>query len=315
MKKIHVFDLIHPRAVSLLQEQAEMVGWEDPAVTDVSDADAILVRTSKVPREMMEKSRKLKVIAKHGVGTDNIDLVAAKERGVMVVFTPEANMQSVAELVFGLLLAVARQVTEGDRALRAGTLRTMAPRNLSGLELSGKTLGLLGLGRVGQRVAAIGKSAFNMRVVGYDPYLPDSEFTRLGIDKAANLQTLLSLADFISISMPRTPETENIINETSLAMCKPNAILVNTSRGGLVDEEALFHALQKGQIRGAASDVFATEPPAKDTPLLGLPNFIGTPHIGAATEESLIRMGETAVQDILRVLNGEKPLFPWPGFA
>ena len=315
MKKIHVFDLIHPRAVSLLREQAEMVGWEDPAVTDVSDADAILVRTSKVPREMMEKSRKLQVIAKHGVGTDNIDLVAAKERGVMVVFTPEANMQSVAELVFGLLLAVARQVTEGDRALRAGALQTMAPRNLSGLELSGRTLGLLGLGRIGQRVSAIGKSAFNMRVVGYDPYLPDSEFTRLGIDKAMNLQTLLSLADFVSISMPRTPETENIINETSLAMCKPNAILVNTSRGGLVDEEALFHALQKGQIRGAASDVFATEPPAKDTPLLGLPNFIGTPHIGAATEESLIRMGETAVQEILRVLNGEKPLFPWPGFA
>ena len=315
MKKIHVFDLIHPRAVSLLREQAEMVGWEDPAVTDVSDADAILVRTSKVPREMMEKSRKLKVIAKHGVGTDNIDLVAAKERGVMVVFTPEANMQSVAELVFGLLLAVARQVTEGDRALRAGALQTMAPRNLSGLELSGRTLGLLGLGRIGQRVAAIAKSAFNMRVVGYDPYLPDSEFTRLGIDKAMNLQTLLSLADFVSISMPRTPETENIINETSLAMCKPNAILVNTSRGGLVDEEALFHALQKGQIRGAASDVFVTEPPAKDTPLLGLPNFIGTPHIGAATEESLIRMGETAVQEILRVLNGEKPLFPWPGFV
>lgn len=315
MKKVHVLDLIHPRAVALLTSQAEMVGWDDPTVADLSDADAVLVRTSKVTRDMMRAAPRLKVIAKHGVGTDNIDLAAAKERGVMVVFTPDANMQSVAELVFALLFAVARQVPEGDKALRSGALRTMAPRHLSGLELAGKTLGLLGLGRIGRRVAAIGKNGFDMRVVGYDPYLPDAEFTRLGITRAAGLEQLLPQADCISISMPKTPETENLLNRTTLALCKPTAILVNTSRGGLVDEEALYHALQSGALKGAASDVFVQEPPSRDNPLFTLPNFVGTPHVGAATEESLIRMGEGAVRDILCVLNGEKPQCPWPGFA
>lgn len=311
--RVHVTELIHENALKTLREHAEVVTWEDPAVRDLSGADAVIVRADVVDRAMMEAAPGLKVIGKHGVGVDAIDVAAAHELGKTVVFTPHANMEGVAELAVTLMLTVSRNVPRAHSQLKAGAYAKVAPKELTGVELLGKTLGLVGLGRIGQRVGEICGKGFGMTLVGYDPFLPDAKFAELGIKKAATVEELLPQADVISISVPLTPETTDLINAERLALCKKTAILINTARGGIVAENALFEALQSGVIRAAASDVFANEPIRPENPLMTLPNFVATPHIGASTEESLIRMGETVVEDVLRVLRGEEPHYPVRG--
>lgn len=308
--RVHVTELIHENALKTLRKHANVVTWEDPDVRDLSKADGVIVRAAVVDRAMMQAAPGLRVIGKHGVGLDAIDVAAAREFGKTVVFTPHANMEGVAELAVALMLAVARNIPYGHARLKAGAYEKVAPKELTGVELNGKTLGLVGLGRIGRRVGEICGKGFGMRLAGYDPFLPDAQFAELGIRKAATVEDLLPMADVISISVPLTPETASLINAERLGLCKKTAILVNTARGGIVEESALCEALQNGVIRAAASDVFASEPIRPENPLMALPNFAALPHIGASTEESLVRMGETVVADVLRVLKGEEPLYP-----
>lgn len=296
-----------------LRAHAEVVDWNDPGVRDLSEADGVIVRAATVDRAMMEAAPNLRVIGKHGVGVDAIDVAAARELGKIVTFTPYANMEGVAELAVTLMLDVSRQVARGHAQLKAGVYEKIAPKELTGVEMKGKTLGLIGLGRIGQRVGDICRNGFGMKLAGYDPFLPDEKYAELNIVKAAAVEELLPQADYVNISVPLTPETANLIDAQRLALCKKTAILVNTARGGIVDEAALCKALQTGVIRAAASDVFANEPIRPENPLLSLPNFVAMPHIGASTEESLVRMGETVVADVLRVLRGEEPLYPFRG--
>jgi D-3-phosphoglycerate dehydrogenase len=308
--RVHILEMIHARALAKLREHVAVVTWEDPCVRDLAEADGVIVRMAAVDRKMMENAPNLRVVGKHGVGVDAIDVAAARELGKTVVFTPHANTEGVAELAVGFMLSASRHIPLGHARLLAGAYEKTAPRELTGVELQGKTLGLIGLGRIGRRVGAICRDGFGMSLAGYDPFLPDARFGELGIRKAASVDDLLPQADHISISVPLTRETANLVNAERLALCKKNAILINTARGGIVDEEALSRALRNGTLRAAASDVFAHEPIRPEHPLMGLPNFIAMPHVGASTEESMIRMGETVVDDVLRVLRGEPPLYP-----
>ncbi|MCC8194519.1 MAG: hydroxyacid dehydrogenase [Deltaproteobacteria bacterium] len=311
--RVHVTEHIHESAMKTLREHVDVVTWEDASVRDLSKADGVIVRAAVVDRAMMENASHLKVIGKHGVGVDAIDVAAARELGKTVVFTPQANMEGVAELAVAFMLGVSRQIPYGHARLQAGAVPKIAPKELTGVELKDKTLGLVGLGRIGRRIGEICRNGFGMNLVGYDPFMPDDAFAKLGIGKAATVEELLPQADYVNISVPLTPETTRLINAARLALCKKTAILVNTARGGIVEEAALCAALQNGTIRGAASDVFADEPIRPENPLLALPNFVAMPHVGASTEESLVRMGTTVVDDVLRVLRGEAPLYPVTG--
>ena len=306
--KIYIPEPIHERPLAMAREHAQVVTWEDPGVMDWTDADAVIVRTTKVTRERMLAAPKLKIVAKHGMGTDNIDIPAAAELGVTVTNTPTANTESVAELAVTLALACARKIGQAVRT--EGTYDHISPRELSGTELQGKTVGLIGLGKIGYRTGCILRDGFGMAMAGYDPFVTAERAQELGVTKYETLPELFANADVLTISVPLTEGTRHLVNAQALQSARKGAILVNTARGGIVDEDALYAALKGGPLAAAAMDVFASEPPTKDNPLLTLDNFISTPHIGAATEEALIRMGTTAVEEILRVLGGQPPRYP-----
>ncbi|MFL9823772.1 NAD(P)-dependent oxidoreductase [Rhodoplanes sp. SY1] len=308
--QVIVTEPIHATPLARLRHEVEVVTWDDPRAGDWSQADAVIVRAAAVPRARIAAAPKLKVIGKHGIGVDAIDVGAARERGVTVVYTPTANVDSVAELAVGLMLALARRLPGNDRLLRAGATR-LAPPELTGTELGGKTLGLVGLGRISRRIAAIGRAGFGMRIAGYDPYVSAESAAALGITHHAALETLLAEADVISISVPYGPQTHHLIDAAALAACRPGTLLINTARGGVVDERALAAALAAGRLAGAACDVFEEEPPKPDHPLLAQKNFIGTLHVGAATEEALLRVGTIVVDDVLAVLRGAAPQFAY----
>jgi D-3-phosphoglycerate dehydrogenase len=263
--------------------------------------DALIAGTEPITAAALAAADRLKVIARHGVGYENIDLDAARARGIAVAIADGAIADSVADMALALMLALARRLSQGDRAVRSGAW----PR-LVGVEMRGKTLGIIGLGQIGRQVCRRAKG-FGMQVVAYDPY-PDERFARSWGVRYLSLDELLASADFVSLHAPVTPETRHLINPTTLAQMKPGAYLINTSRGELVDEAALAAALRQGRLAGAASDVFSKEPPG-DNPLLSLENFIATPHSAGQTEEGLRRMGEITAENVLRVLAGAAPLF------
>jgi D-3-phosphoglycerate dehydrogenase len=263
---------------------------EEQGIEMVRDADVLVV------------GLQLKVIGRCGVGLDNIDLKAAGERGIPVVYTPGANAQTVADLTLGLLLALARKIPQADRMTRDGQWK-----RIMGNDVWGKTLGICGLGQIGFNVAKRAKG-FEMNVVAYDLFENPSLAGELGIDYKSKAE-ILGESDFITLHLPLTPETRGFISIADLRAMKKTAILVNTSRGGIVDENALYMALKEGEIAGAALDVFEHEPPGK-TPLVELDNFIGSPHIGGITTEALGRIGMTVARDIVAVLKGQAPKFP-----
>lgn len=306
--KIYVTDPIHSLPLSYAEKVGEVIKWDDNRIADWYEANALIVRTTKVTKEKMFQTPNLKIIAKHGIGTDNIDLEAAKKLGIIVTNTPHANMESVAELAVSLILSSARKVPRALNMIKNG-LDKLAPKELTGVELGGKTVGLIGLGRIGLKVGSILKNGFNMNVIGYDPYMSETTALKMGIKKYDNLKEMLEVSDVVSISVPLVPSTVNLIAKEELDIMKETSILVNTSRGKIVNEADLYEALRNNKIGAAALDVFEIEPPSKDNKLFGLDNFIGTPHIGAATEEALIRMGQTAIEEIERVKNGEDPLY------
>ncbi|MCL2464457.1 MAG: phosphoglycerate dehydrogenase [Micrococcales bacterium] len=237
---------------------------------------------------------RLRVISRYGTGTDRVDLAAAKERGIVVAATPGANSVAVAELAIGLMLALARQIPTLDRAVRAGGW----PRT-HGMELTGKTLGVVGAGAIGRNVAQRARG-LSMNVVGYDPLVPDDVLDAAGITPLP-LAELLARADIVSLHVPLTDVTRYLIDAAALATMKPGALLLNTSRGGLIDEGAAYDALTSGHLGGLGLDAYETEPP-RDCALLTLDNVVATPHAGAHTDEAVERMADAAVDNLLKAL-------------
>jgi D-3-phosphoglycerate dehydrogenase len=245
------------------------------------------------------------VIARHGVGVDNIDLAAATRRRVPVAYTPDANRVSVAEHVLAVMAALAKRLVEYDAATRRGAWDV---RNSYGaIDLAGKTLGVVGVGRIGATVARKAAAAFDMRVVGYDPHLPPGAVTDCCAEEARSLEDLLAASDAVTLHVPLTPRTRGLIGARELALMRASAILVNTSRGGVVDEAALGDALAAGRPRGAALDVFEREPVDPRHPLFALPNVLVTPHTAALTAECAARMAAGAARAIAAVLDGGRP--------
>ena len=311
-KKAVVTEPIHSKGLEILRTGAEVIYLPElPGKTlgdVIGEAHAIAVRVAKIGRDLLERANNLMVIAKHGVGYDNIDIEAASEKRVVVVYTTRDNAESVAEHNLGLMLSLSKKIVTSDRVLRQG--RFGRREDYIGVELMGKKLGLIGLGRIGSTLASLCQSAFSMDIIAYDPYVPKEKAEQLGITKAEEIDELLPKADYVVICVPLTKETTNLIGDRELSLMKPGSFLVNSSRGGIVDEKALYNHLTKGKIAGAAMDVFVNEPPPSDHPLLSLDNFIATPHIAGVTQEATRRMAVTVAEEILRVFRGERPKFP-----
>ncbi|MEF3405345.1 phosphoglycerate dehydrogenase [Agromyces sp. CCNWLW203] len=276
-------------------------GTDRPALlAALADADAILVRSAtKVDAEAIAAAPKLKVIARAGVGLDNVDIKAATAAGVMVVNAPTSNIISAAELTVGHILSLARHIPAAHSALAQGEWKRSA---YTGVELYEKTIGIIGLGRIGALIAAR-LQAFGTNVIAYDPYITAARAQQLGV-QTVSLDELLEQSDFITIHMPKTPETTGMIGTEQFARMKPTAFIVNVARGGLIDEDALHDALVNRTIAGAAVDVFVSEPP-RDSPLLGLPNIVVTPHLGASTDEAQEKAGVSVAKSVRLALAGE----------
>lgn len=271
--------------------------------TIYSSSEALLVRGAKVDKKLIENMSKLKVIARGGVGTDNIDIKAATEHDVYVCNVPYANYTSVAEHVIALILALSHQIKNGDRALRKGDFS--ARHTYVGQEVSGKTIGVIGFGKIGQLVAEKCMYGLGMNVIAYDPYV--KEVKQKGVELIENVELIYEQADFITLHLPYNSLLHHIIDGSILKKMKKSTYLINCARGGLIDEIALAEAIKNKEIAGAGIDVFEIEPPAKDHILWGLENVIVTPHMGASTQDALVRMAVGAAKEIARVLGGEEP--------
>ena len=302
---------MHQEGTALLEENCDVVyarSYDEKDVIDQAvDVDAIILRANgEVSQKIIAAAPKLKVIGRHGVGLDAIDLEAAKKRGIRVVYTPEANKESVAEHFVALTLMLAKKIRLADIALR--NCYWKARYELIGTELRGKTLGVLGFGRIGQQTARICRYGFDMRILYYDPIeFPEAEKE---IDASrVDQKNLVKTSDFVSINMPLLPETKHFVNADLLKLMKPTAFLINMARGPIWKEADVVTALEEHWIAGAGSDVYEIEPVSPDNPLIALDNFVGTPHMSAHTEEAMVRMSLVA-RDVLSVLEGKEPQYP-----
>ena len=312
--KVYVTRLLPGGALDRLREECEVdLNTEDRApskeemIEHVRGKDGLLcLLTDKVDSEVMDAAGpNLKVISNYAVGFDNIDVEAATERGIVVTNTPGVLTETTADLAWALLMAVARRIVEADKFTRAGKFKGWSPTLLLGTDVYGKTLGIIGFGRIGRAVARRAKG-FDMRVLYYDVERAPEEVERELNAQYVDLETLLKESDYISIHTPLTPETRHMIGERELRMMKPTAYLINTARGPIVDEAALVRALKEGWIKGAALDVFENEPEL--TPgLAELDNVVLAPHIGSASTETRSKMADMAVDNLLSVLRGERP--------
>ena len=299
-----IADKLAESTVAALGDEIE-VRWVDgpdreKLLAAVPEADALLVRSATtVDAEVLAAAPKLKIVARAGVGLDNVDVESATERGVLVVNAPTSNIHSAAEHALALLLSAARQIPAADASLREHAWKRSS---FSGTEIFGKTVGVVGLGRIGQLVAQR-LAAFETHIVAYDPYVSPARAAQLGIELLP-LDELLARADFISVHLPKTPETAGLIDKDALAKTKPGVVIVNAARGGLVDEAALADAVTSGHVRAAGIDVFSKEP-CTDSPLFGLPQVVVTPHLGASTEEAQDRAGIDVAGSVKLALAGE----------
>ena len=305
--KILVADKISDEAIKMLKEKHEVVFSElDPKglLNEIEKYDALVIRSrTKVTKEVIKKGKNLKVIGRAGVGVDNIDVPEATKRKIPVVNAPGGATVSVAELTFAHMLSLARNLSKSDKTMKNGEWEK---KTLKGTELCDKTLGLIGSGRIGTEVGKMA-IAFGMKVIVYDPYLSKETAEKHSFE-LADLDSLLKNSDFISIHTPLTDETKKMIDEKEFKKMKNTAFIVNCARGGIIDENALYNSLKEGKIRGAALDVYENEPP-KNSPLLTLDNIVFTPHIGASTKEAQIRAGTITAEQVLKILNNEKPDF------
>jgi D-3-phosphoglycerate dehydrogenase len=306
--RILAADGVSPKGIAVLSEsphfQVETSGGlkEDELIARIGDLDALIIRSAtKVTAKALAAATRLKVIGRAGVGVDNVNVEAATERGIVVMNTPGGNTISTAEHTFSLLLSLARKIPQAHASMVAGKWDR---KSFEGTELCGKTLGIVGMGRIGGEVARRAV-AFGMNVIAYDPYLVQSRARSLQVELADGLPALLQRADFITVHMPMTPETKNILNASTIAQCKKGVLIVNCARGGLVEEAALLEALKSGQVGGAALDVYEKEPPAEDMPFRSLPNVVLTPHLGASTSEAQESVGIEIAQGVSEfLLNG-----------
>ena len=305
--KILVTDKMADEALELMKKKHELVFSEfepEGLLNEIEKYDAILVRSrTKVTKDVIEKGKNLKVIGRAGVGVDNIDVKKATEKRIPVVNAPGGATISVAELTFAHMLSLARNLCKSDRTMKNGLWEK---KKLKGAEIYGKTLGLVGSGRIGAEVGKRAK-AFGMKILVYDPYLSKESAEEQGFE-LIELDYLLKNSDFISMHTPLTDETRKMISTNEFEKMKNTAFIINCARGGVIDESALYNALKEGKIKGAALDVYENEPP-KNSPLLTLDNIVFTPHLGASTSEAQIRAGTITAEQVLKVLDGQKPDF------
>ncbi|MCG9478881.1 MAG: hydroxyacid dehydrogenase [Actinomycetia bacterium] len=302
---------IHEQAINLLKENGLKIeispSPEDEVVREhIADADAIIVRTAtKLSRETIQTAQKLKVIGRTGAGVDNVDIKAASDNNIPVCNAPEANTSTVAEHAVCFMLTLAKDLKSMDAAVRAGNWKIRY--NYTPVDISEKTLGLVGFGKIGRTTARMCVQAFGMDIITYDPFLGSDVDVDFSYDMVDTLDELFSKADFVSLHIPYTRENHHIVGKKLIEKMKKSAFLINTSRGGLVDESALARALSDGTIAGAALDVFEDEPPEEDNPVLASDKVILSPHSAALTKESSARMAVHAAQGVIDVLNNRKP--------
>ena len=304
-QSVLICDQVNPVLNEILEKNGLKITYE-PEITPeqisekIENFDVVIVRSrTKLTKDLIEKASKCKIIARVGVGLDNIDQNSAKEKGIRVINAVEGAMNAVAELVIGLMLSLAREIPRADREVRNGN---WIKKELMGTELRGKYLGIVGLGNIGKRLGRLAK-ALNMNIIGFDVVPIDEEFTKeVGLMKT-DLDTLLASADYVSLHVPLLDSTKHMINSTKMESMKNTARIINTSRGGVIDEEALYDALKNGQLGGAALDVFEVEP-ATSNKLATLPNFISTPHMGAQTKEAQSLAANVIAEKIIQILRG-----------
>ncbi len=301
--KVGICDAIAKEGVEILKERGlEVIDLtavpKDELAKHVAELDAIIIRSAtKVRKEIIDAAKNLKAIGRAGVGLDNVDVEYAKSKGIKVINTPGATSISVAELTIGLILAVMRKIAYADRGMRNGA---WPKKQSKGIEMYGKTIGIIGIGRIGREVAKRAR-AFGMNVIYYDVYKLDEKQARdLGVEYR-DLEALISTADVITLHVPLVPETRHLINRERISQMKDGAIIINASRGGTVDEEALYDALKSGKLYGAALDVYENEP-LKESKLFELDNIVLTPHIGAQAKEGQARAGVEIAEKIADAL-------------
>ena len=292
--KVLVCEPVHPAALEKIKEFADIL----TSYEQLSEADAVLNRNLSLTREELAKAKNLKVVGIHGTGTDGVDLEAAMEQGIQVFNVPSQNAESVAELIVCQTLLLARKIHPIQKRLMTGMPLPNTPAEFCGMELKGKTFGMLGVGEIAKKACRILTKGFGMKAAGYSRSLTPALAKKYGITYCASTEELLRQSDVVSVGMALCKETEGWVGRLEFSQMKPTALFINTARGKIVDEQALYEALRDGKIAGAACDVFETEPPTELNPLLSLPNFIATPHIGAHTEEALYRVGMAVAEGI-----------------
>ena len=307
---ILVSDPIHHGGIELLEAQCRVTRTTHDKVAEVAEAlrsaDAVIVRGLQVTAALMDGAPRLKAVVKHGSGVNNIAIPAAAQRGIMVANTAGgANASAVAEGAVTLMLAVLRRTPETHASVLAGRFTDRWHFDLA--DLTGRTLGIVGFGKIGRATAKICNAGFGLPVIAYDPFVPAAEIAAAGYEPAASMEDVLRRADVVSIHTPYEAGTHHLIGAAQLRLMKPSAILVCTSRGGIVEEPALADALGKGVIAGAGIDVFEQEPPAPDNPLFKAPNIVLCPHMAGSTESSHHHSATEAAKAVLLILAGEKP--------
>jgi D-3-phosphoglycerate dehydrogenase len=304
------FPSLDPAKAALARLKPELRMAKSASAEDIlavaRDADAILVTYAKLPGDLLRQLKRCKVIGRFGLGVDNIDIPAAVELGITVTYVPDYCMQEVSDHAMALLLALARKVPFSNKLVQSG--RWEVPPIVPIRRIAGQTLGLVGFGNIPRALVPKAK-AFGLRVVVHDPYVPQDVLKAAGVE-GVSFDKLLEISDFVSIHAPLLPATRGLINADAFAKMKKGALLINTARGPLVDEAALVAALDSGHLGGAALDVVATEPLAKDSKLLGRDNVILTPHTGFYSVEALNELQTKCATDVARVLSGEKPVYP-----
>ncbi len=309
---IYITRKIPDGVLNLLQEQCHVNMWEEEDIPvsrevlakEIAEVDGLFcLLTEEIDADLIEQAPKLKVISNMAVGYNNIDVQYAASKGIIVTNTPGVLTETTADLTFALLMAVSRRIVEAEHFLQAGEWKTWSPMLLTGQDVFGATLGIIGLGRIGEAVARRAKG-FNMNVLYHNRSRKQEAEETIGI-QYAELEQLLKTSDFICVLTPYTEETRNLISYEQFALMKNSAVLINTSRGGIVNEEALYQALLEGKIWGAGLDVFEQEPVPLDHPLLTLPNVVAVPHIGSASIQTRLKMAKLAAENLINGLYGK----------
>jgi D-3-phosphoglycerate dehydrogenase len=313
MSKVLIDRPLQAEALALLAKEVEVVSIfdDDKEKLDkvLAEVDGVICSAAlKMKEREIALGAKLKVVGRPGVGYDSVDVDSCTRHGVPLVYTPDGPTESVAEHVIAMMLMAAKQIPLVQKALKEKGDFGIRTR-VTGMEVQGKTLGIVGFGRIGRRVGEIAAKGLGMSVVVYDPYLSTAPETGYALELAKNLGALTKVADFISLHIPYTPETDKLFGEKEFSSMKPTTVFINTSRGGVADEKALIEALKAGKIAGAGLDVFEKEPPEKDNPLFSMDNVIVTPHLSSFTEDGKRKMGVAVVEGVLDVLAGRKPRF------